>query len=148
MLDVKKVLSKILNWSGLKFTWDANTNNTNDTWILVTKDYKTVQHRVLPTDSQVNATKVGSLWTAGNITAHRKGNCCICKIDGATIQKVTSRTVIATLPSGYRPLTEVTYQVSIGNTAHGIWGIRNSGEIWVENNTVAGAKYTHITYPV
>lgn len=141
MLDVKKLLSKILNWSGFKFTWDANTENTADSWILVTKDYTTVQHRVLPSNADVNATKVGSLWTAGEIKVRRRGNVCQMKINGATIGAASSRTTIASIPAGYRPLTQTEFycRVSANNILTGFVNI--DGTIQVEGGWTSGQKW-------
>lgn len=47
MLDIKKTLAKILNWEGLKYIWDINTNNTTDTWVPVMRN-QNIQHRVIP----------------------------------------------------------------------------------------------------
>lgn len=102
----------------------------------------------LPPDGEVNATKVGSLWSAGAIIAYRKGNCCTVKLNGATVGTASSRTTIASLPTNYRPPSEVTFP-ALPNTANrGLVGVRATGEIWIESRTVADAVYANITYCV
>lgn len=140
MLDIKKTLSKILNWEGLKFTWDINTNNTTDTWVPVMSS-RNIQHRVIPNNSDVTATKVGSLWTAGEIKVRRRGNVCQMKINGATIGAASSRTTIASIPAGYRPLTQTEFycRVSANNILIGFVNI--DGTIQVEGGWTSGQKW-------
>lgn len=141
MLDVKKTLSKMLNWFGFRFDWsEYDTNNTADTWVPVFTDGK-IQHRVLPSNSDVTATKVGSLWTAGEIKIRRRGNVCQMKINGATIGATSSRTTIASIPAGYRPLTqtEFYFRVSANNILTGFVNI--DGTIQVEGGWTSGQKW-------
>lgn len=143
--SLKKLLNKILNWSGFEITWDWRTDNTSDTWIPVFTG-ATIQHRVIPTNTRVNATRVGSVWTAGEIAAFRRGNCCVLKINGATFNGVNARTVFASLPEGFRPPTEVTLHIPRSPYTT-IIGVRWDGQIWVENLD-AGSYWYNLTYCV
>ena len=148
LLDVKKLLSKILNWSGFQFTWDINTENTADSWILVTKDYTTIQHRRLPPNADVNATKVGSLWTAGEIIVRRRGNICQMKINGATIGAASARTTIASIPEGFRPLTQTEFYcwISASNMRTGFVNV--DGTIQVEKDWPSGQRWCSVCWLV
>lgn len=71
MLDIKKLIAKILNWSGFKYIWDTNTNNTTDTWVPVLRSAN-IQHRVLSRNQNSNLSyfaKSQSVTVAGNATA-------------------------------------------------------------------------------
>ena len=143
MLDVKKLLSKILNWSGFKFTWDAETNNTADSWILVTKDYTTIQHRVLPSNANVSLTKYGSVWTGGSITLYRRGN--VVMVTGApTFSATSERTRIGTIPSGFIPVGTAYVQIN-GSTDYLLFNSDGSVQI---NNRAAGTVWFSGCYAV
>ena len=58
-VSMKELLNKLLNWSGLKYTWDIGTNNTTDTWVPVFTG-NTIQHRVIPTQLNSWASNPGS----------------------------------------------------------------------------------------
>lgn len=135
MLDVKGLLSIFLN-----IYREIGTNNTTDTWVPVWVRGK-LQHRVIPTNSDVTPTKVGSLWTAGEIKVRRRGNVCQMKINGATIGAASSRTTIASIPAGYRPLTQTEFycRVSANNILTGF--INNDGNIQVDSGWTSGQKW-------
>lgn len=59
--------------------------------------------------SYADATKVGNYWVSGLIRAHRKGYVVTLKLDNMAINAVSGRTQIATIPNGYRPITEVAF---------------------------------------
>lgn len=143
MLDIKKLLAKILNWSGFKFTWDANTENTTDSWILVTKDYTTIQHRVLPSNADASLTKYGSVWTGGNINLHRRGNL-VLVTGNPTFSKTTARVQIGTIPSGFIP-ADTAYIIWNGTTEYMLFNPNGTVQI---NATGAGRKYFSGCYAV
>lgn len=135
MLDVKKTLSKILNWSGLKFTWDFNTLNTSDTWIPVLNG-NTIQHRVLPSDAYTTPTRSGSIWQSGSISIARRGDVVSVKFSGVTLAAVSTRTDFAIIPDGFRPWTEIGM-------------IMDGGAPWVfcrPNGTIAVNQTSAITF--
>ena len=136
-LDVKELLNKFL------YMWEEwQTANTADTWVPVFVNGK-IQHRVIPYDNIIDATKVGNVWTGGSISAHRKGNCCVVKLNGMAHSAVSARTTIASLPVGYRPSTEITGYIT-GTTT---WGVRTNGEIWIDPLS-AQTNYANVTYCV
>ena len=101
MLDVKKLLSKIVNWSGFKYTWDINTANTTDTWVPVMVN-DSIQHRSIPNSSDVSLEKYGSVWTSGGIGLYRREH--LVFVSGApTFSATSGRTRIGTIPSGFIP---------------------------------------------
>lgn len=143
MLGVKEVLSKILNWSGFRLDWsEYGTNNTTDTWVPVFTGTK-LQHRVIPNNANATATKVGNYWTAGELTAYRRGN--VCQLVGnPTLTKLTKRTTVAQLPAGFRPAA-VAYNTINGSYEYVL--VNSDGTIQF-NEISAGVKWFSVTYAV
>ena len=90
------------------------------------------------------ATKSGSYWTSGNITIYKRGHVAQLKINGATITQLTGRTTIATVPEGFRPITETSGFIDSETTRT---FIRPDGQLRVDA-TSAGTKYGNIIYLV
>ena len=86
-------------------------------------------------------TKVGSKWVSGTITAYRVGGVVTLKLNAARIDSVTARTAIASLPEGFRPLTEITGKPD--GTLFLVIG--TAGTIQVDP-PAGGTYYTNITY--
>ena len=87
--------------------------------------------------SSADATKVGDCWTSGAIRAYRRGYIVTLKLDNMAISAVSSRTQIATIPDGYRPVTEVgfyddtnTRQYIVSNDGTFRAGAQSSGNVW------------------
>ena len=144
MLDIKKLILKIVSWSGLKFTWDITTENTTDTWIPVINNY-VIQHRLIPTNARAAATKVGYWWTGGDIYAVRRGNCCVLKLSGAQTNAVSGWQTIATIPEGFRPPEEIKV-LNDGSPNESIY-IEPDGSL-VYRDLPAGTRWGTATYPV
>ena len=144
MLDVRKLLAKILNWSGFEYTWEFATANTADTWIPVLTG-KIIQHRVIPSDTVVACTKVNSYWTSGSIQCFRKGNCCQLRFNSMGMNATSGTQNIALIPVGFRPPTETrlpadgNYNVSFFAEPTG----------YIQARSVpAGTYWGTVTYPV
>ena len=108
-------------------------------------DLTNILNEVLPPSDileTVNATKVGSIWTAGNIVAYRKNGVVTLKINGATFSQMTARTVIANIADGYRPPTEM-YGLIDGTTVS--FYVKTNGDIAVAP-IAAGQRWGAITY--
>lgn len=133
-LKIKETIAKLLNlWS------DYGTNNTTDTWVPVSTGSGAnmrMQHRVIPTALQTEATKVGSYWTGGNIYVYRNEHTMWIKFNNVTTTN-TSRQNIARIPEGCRPPRE-----TFSNS--GILGITYDGYIWA-NSKLTGL-YDVATY--
>ena len=144
MLDVKKLLAKILNWSGFEYTWEFATNNTADSQIPVLTG-KIIQHRVIPSNADVTCTKVGSYWTSGSITCIRRGNCCQLKFNAMQMSATSGNQNIALIPEGFRPLTETKIPTD-GNYSLNFF-VETTG--YIQARTVpAGTYWGTVTYPV
>lgn len=100
--SLKKLLNKILNWSGFELTWDWRTNNTTDTWIPVFAG-TAIQHRAIPANGVAPVEKYGSVWVSGGIYVQRRGNTVFVNGD-PEFSQTWSRTRIGTIPSGFRPV--------------------------------------------
>lgn len=148
MLKIKALLAKIVNWYGFRFDWsEYATNNTTDTWVPVFNGWK-IQHRVIPNKADVSPTKTGSLWTAGEIKVIRRGNICQLKINGATIGAASSRTTIATLPNGFRPITQTEFLCRISANNIDIGFVNPDGTIQVDSGWKGGQRWVSVSYPV
>lgn len=132
-LKIKETIAKLLNvWS------DYGTNNTTDSWVPVSTGSGTnirMQHRVIPTALQTEATKIGSYWTGGNIYVYRNGHTVWVKFNNITTTN-TNRQNIARIPEGCRPPRE-TYS----NTN---FGITYDGYVWTDG--ALNAAYDVATY--
>lgn len=73
MLDVKKLMTKIINAFAVKET---------------------------------TPTKYGTKWTSGNIQVYKRSGIVTVKCNGVAISALSARTQIATVPDGYRPVSE------------------------------------------
>ena len=152
MLDVKALLAKMLTNGVFNLKWETATNNTTDTWVPVFRS-GAVQHRVIPNDATVNATKTNSTaWTGGTITCYRKGNCCTVKFSGVAHPQITSRTTIGTIPSGFRPPNEVEVIMTNVTSAGGVnsavkFLLETNGEIRIDP-TNANTVWATLTYCV
>ena len=104
-------------------------------------------------NSSVNATKTNSTaWTGGTITCFRKGHCCTVKFNGVAHPKITSRTTIGTIPSGYRPPNEVeaimTNVTSVGEVNSAVkFLVETNGDIRIDP-TNANTVWATLTYCV
>ena len=154
MLDIKKLLAKMLTNGVFNLKWETGVNNTTDTRVPVFRS-GAVQHRVIPNDANVNATKTNSSkWTGGTITCFRKGNCCTVKFSGVAHPQITARTTIGTIPSGYRPPSEVEIIMcnvsSSGVVTNGSvvkFLVETNGEIKIDP-TASGTVWATLTYCV
>lgn len=138
MLD--KILSFIadkLNWSGFKYTWDVSTNNTSDTWIPVFTG-NTIQHRVMPSNGNANATNTKTnIWTGGSINFYRRGNIVLVNGD-PKFAKLTTRETVGTIPQGFRPVNTA---YAIMNGAKNYLIFNTNGTIQTGDITTAAAQY-------
>ena len=143
MLNVKKLLAKILSWGGFKYDWSMNTPNTSDTWVPVLDgDGHTMKHRVIPNDKWINATKVGNYYSSGAINVVRRGNCITIDMNAIAFINITSRVTVATVPSDFRPPTAV---YGLFTDMANYFLVTMNGEIQV-NPMSAGTKWGTITY--
>lgn len=85
-----------------------------------------------------------SVWTGGTISLFKCNGIVQIKIDGATFAAVQSRTTFATVPEGYRPLTESYFKDESGNSmlvdASGNvkTNARAAGTVWGAGVWIAG----------
>lgn len=88
------------------------------------------------------ATKVGSYYSSGTITAYKCCGCVTVKLDGLALSTLSARTTVATLPAGFRPSVEV-YSI-IHGTTRGIL-VTSSGNVQIESGS-SGTYWASITY--
>lgn len=98
--------------------------------------------RIDNTTQQENATKYGSVWTAGNIVVFRRGTTCYLKINGATFSKITARTTVATVSDAFKPYTETSGYLDGGTVQIFITA---GGELRI-NPVAAGQRWGGIMY--
>lgn len=96
--------------------------------------------KMLTTES-VQATKVGSAWTSGNINAYRAGGTVTVKFSGASIGSVSSRTTIARIPEGFRPPAEM-----VGKPDGSVFVIISTDGYIKVDPPANGTFYVNITY--
>ena len=91
------------------------------------------------------ATKVNNAWVSGNISYYKRGNVVFVKISNfKTSNNITSETVVATIPAGYRPPQEI-YASSHKGTGK-YMSIYGGGNISVYESLES--FYSVICYPV
>lgn len=109
MLDVKKLMTKIINAFAVKET---------------------------------TPTKYGSAWTSGGIVIYKRSGVVTVKCNGVVISALSARTQIATVPEGFRPLTECGAPIDGTNI---FWFVDASGALKV-NATSARTFWSSMTY--
>lgn len=92
--------------------------------------------------SSVVPTKQGSYYSSGTIVAVKTGGCVTLQFNNVSLVALSSRTTIATLPSGYRPGMEV-YGMITGTTRY--FMVEYNGEIRVEPGS-AGSVWGSCTF--
>ena len=90
----------------------------------------------------VTATKVGSYYSSGTITAYKIGATVTVKLDGLVLSALSSRTTVAELPAGFRPPTQV-FSFLSGYT-RGVF-VNDDGKVQIETGS-AGTYWSSITY--
>ena len=98
--------------------------------------------RIDNTNQQANATKSGSIWTAGSINLYRRGTTCYLKINGATFSQITARTTVATVPNAFKPYTETSGYLDGGTVQIFITA---DGQLRI-NPVAAGQRWGGIMY--
>lgn len=98
--------------------------------------------RIDNTNQQANATRSGSIWTAGSINLYRRGTTCYLKINGATFSQITSRTTVATVPNAFKPYTETSGYLDGGTVQIFITA---DGQLRI-NPVAAGQRWGGIMY--
>ena len=88
------------------------------------------------------ATKVGSYYSSGTITAYKSGNCVTVRLSALALVTLSSRTTIATLPSGFRPPGQI-YSFLSGYT-RGVF-VNEDGTIQIETGS-SGTYWASVTY--
>ena len=83
-----------------------------------------------------------SVWQSGAINIYKRGNVVTVKVNGVTFGATSARTEFATIPEGYRPITETGGMFDSSN----VWFFcRPNGTIAI-NQAAAGQRWGAITY--
>ena len=95
----------------------------------------------LMTTESATPQKVGTKWTSGSITCYRTGGLVTLKFGGTAISGISSRTQIATIPEGFRPVTQI-----VITTYGGLDVVVNTNGSLQVDPPAGGTYYGNIAY--
>ena len=93
--------------------------------------------------SSVTATKVGNYYSGSGITAMKNGGCVTINVSFTASASFTSRTTVATIPAGYRPMGQ-TFGYRNGTTEFFV--IESNGDVKFNSLTSGSTYYGVATY--
>lgn len=108
------------------------------------EDLTNILNEVLPSEENLysaSATPSGAYWSSGSITVYRRGKMGMLKLNGANISALSTRTMIATVPSAFSAMVETSGKIDGTSTDFFITG----NEIRL-NASSAGQKWGNIIY--
>lgn len=99
--------------------------------------FRSAINALADSSSSVTATKVGNYYSGTGITAMKNGGCVTVHVAFTASASFSSRTTIATIPVGYRPMTQV-FGYRNGTTEYFI--VESNGDIKF-NSLASGSTY-------
>ena len=86
-------------------TENININDINGNMDIIDTALKAHDNKLAIATAYPTKT-AGSKWTSGTISLRKRAGIVMIKLDGAVFSQITARETIATVPSGYEPVTE------------------------------------------
>ena len=121
-------------------------SNTQGRWLIYGDDTTVYVNGVQMRKTSASATKSGSVWTAGTITAYYNCGTVTVLFSNVSFGTVTSRTTFATIPTGFRPAGEA-YGKANNSSYTGTLIVQSSGNLQIDS-AFSGKTgvYATITY--